>query len=657
MGHPRLFVKATDLDRLRSWATPANPVWADGLSALATRAKATMDAGTVPAQDEGLPDVTQYPTEWYAELFAFMSMVEPDGTARADYGRRARDLLMYVIGKAAPGVGAEGEPFRDPRFATFNRSRWHGEGFALTLDWAYQYFTPEDRAQVRQVFLRWAQEQFTAYPAQSGGGGATDFQRAGDKPDPALLADRAQVRWSTNNYFAGHTRNLALMAMALDPADDPGGELSSYLRDAVGLWLYQQDDALRTEAAGGLSPEGMEYAQSSIAYMTQVRLALHTAGLDDPARTGPQTVLADNPFFAQFVAAVLHSSSPVPVPADPALDVAGEVYLPAAYGDLERYDVPDLTDALAPLALYARDRGDQATVDAVRWMITNVSPGGAGQLVARVGDTDQFLTSILYFLVLDPAAPPPADPRPALPLTHAATGLHRFLSRTCWCPDASWFTYALTWKTIDHQGSDGNEFELYRRGEWLTKQRSGYDLPWYSDYHNTLTIENGPPAEEMSEPYADIAARGSQEAINSPKDPVLVAQGQGEGWFYALGDATPLYNWEREGKTDAAGRPPPGSCTSCRAPTAARRPTRRRWWRAPPGGRTRARRSPAPRCCSRWTSPARSTRRPCRCRPGSAGCWSPGSRPAPATRSTPGAVPSPSPRAGRRTPTRRACWW
>src|SRR4051812_39537530 len=54
VGHPRLFVKGTDLDRLRSWATPANPVWAEGLSVLATTARATMDAGTVPAQDEGL---------------------------------------------------------------------------------------------------------------------------------------------------------------------------------------------------------------------------------------------------------------------------------------------------------------------------------------------------------------------------------------------------------------------------------------------------------------------------------------------------------------------------------------------------------------------------------------------------------------------------
>src|SRR6185312_9016272 len=114
----------------------------------------------------------------------------------------------------------------------------------------------------------------------------------------------------------------------------------------------------------------------------------------------------------------------------------------------------------------------------------------------------------------------------------------------CWCPEASWFTYALTWKTIDHQGSDANEFELYRKGEWLTKKHSGYDTPWYTDYHNTLTIENDPPATPLDEPFSDIAARGSQVPILSATDPTLLAQGQGEGWFYALGDATPLYNWD-----------------------------------------------------------------------------------------------------------------
>lgn len=549
-GHPRLFVRETDLPRLRSWAAPDNPVYAQGLARLAATAKTTMDEGTVPAKDTGLVEYDAHPTELYAELFAFMSLIEPDEAARADYGRRARDLLMYVIDKALPGVGAEGQPFRDPRFATYNRSRWQGEAFGLTVDWAYPYFSAEDRAKIRTVFLRWSQEQFTAYPATAAGGGASDFTRAGPTPDPALLADPRKLRWSTNNYFTAHPRNMALMALSLDEADDPGGELRGYLRDALGLWHYQTDRALRTDAAGGLSPEGTEYTQSSVAYMIQLLAALHTAGADDTARFGPQVAMADNPFFAQFLPAMLHSISPLPAPAPPDVNVGSPVYLPAAYGDISNYFAPELTTALVPLALYAADRGDRATVDAVRWYITNASPGGAADLTDRVGNTDQFFASILYFLALDPKAPPAADPRPAMPLSHTAPGLHRYFARTCWCPEARWFNYSLTWKTIDHQGSDGNDFGFYRKGEWLTKLRNGYDTPWYTDYNNTLTIENVPPGPEFDERYVDIARRGAQEPLVSEADPTVLAQGQGEGWFYALGDATPLYNWTRDNRND-----------------------------------------------------------------------------------------------------------
>jgi hypothetical protein len=135
-GHPRLLVRESDLERLRSWATDSNPVYKDGLTVLAGKAKKSMDDGHVPAEDTGSDAYDAYPSEWYAELFAFMSLIERDQSTRDDYGRRARNLLMHVIEKASAGVGADDEPFRDPRFATFDRSRWNGEAFGLTVDWA-----------------------------------------------------------------------------------------------------------------------------------------------------------------------------------------------------------------------------------------------------------------------------------------------------------------------------------------------------------------------------------------------------------------------------------------------------------------------------------------------------------------------------------------
>ena len=105
--HPRLLVTSSDVARLRSWATDANPVYKDGLAAYAVRAKADMDAGHAPGEDTGSKDYERYPSEWYAELFAFMSVVAPDEAARTDYGGRARTLLMHVIDRALAGVGGD----------------------------------------------------------------------------------------------------------------------------------------------------------------------------------------------------------------------------------------------------------------------------------------------------------------------------------------------------------------------------------------------------------------------------------------------------------------------------------------------------------------------------------------------------------------------
>jgi hypothetical protein len=43
---------------------------------------------------------------------------------------------------------------------------------------------------------------------------------------------------------------------------------------------------------------------------------------------------------------------------------------------------------------------------------------------------------------------------------------------------------------IDHQNGDGLDLSLFRNGEWLTRERAGYDVPT-SDQKNTLAIQNG----------------------------------------------------------------------------------------------------------------------------------------------------------------------
>ncbi len=88
-----------------------------------------------------------------------------------------------------------------------------------------------------------------------------------------------------------------MMSMAMDPADS-SPELQGYLANATGAWLYIFDEASRTDARGGLLPEGFEYSPQTASYVIQFLWALKTAGQADPpcmvsgsVGTGLQTLL------------------------------------------------------------------------------------------------------------------------------------------------------------------------------------------------------------------------------------------------------------------------------------------------------------------------------------------------------------------------------
>jgi hypothetical protein len=352
-------------------------------------------------------------------------------------------------------------------------------------------------------------------------------------------------------------RNLGLMAMALDPADDPNNTLHAYLRNATGGWLYMVDYLMRNDARGGLFPEGFEYSPQTLSYVTQFLLALRTAGQDDAATWGPQVVLTGNSFWDDFLAAHLHSLSPATALTPP--DYGSEpIYQPAWYGDAQNYWAPDLISVFSPLGVYDQITGNVTRLSALRWAQTNTAPGLAAGLTggrARGFSPNYAVTSILYFLLFDPTAAAPADPRPQQPLSFFAAGLGRFLARTSWSTDATWFTYKLGWTTIDHQHGDGNQFEFYRRGEWLTKELSGYDnggpAVGSSEYHNTLALQNSQPDRPIGDYRYEEWQRGTQWfSYFAAGDGVVLARSDAAAYSYILGDATNLYNSVSENVTD-----------------------------------------------------------------------------------------------------------
>jgi hypothetical protein len=593
-GHPRIWITAADLPRLRGWANPHNPVWQEGIVPALQEALTIYDKEFFPGgkpnpvwPDPGTPAWVPHATEALAEFFAFLSLVDPDPASRAAHGNRARNLLMHVIREAEKGVDRDGEkpsPFRAASFATYDRASAWGEAFGLTVDWIYPLLSGADKAAIRHVFLRWGDENLHA---------ATSSDEhpvpIGLLDDPRLLADRKRLRWAANNYFTAHMRQLTFFGLCLDPADDPpidpaarpgrvGNTLRSYLDDAIGAWLYEQyavyeDPAVSAPAlgvpaaglgvaSGGLSAEGFLYG-ISLGSLHEALLGLYTAGYRDPRALGAQIGMINSGYWDRFTDGILHSivAEPQIVPGEAYL---GPVYPMAAYGDVQKlWLIPDYATPFLSLAVHSAATGNTGRLDKARWLAVNAIEGTAPALTRRVagiwGNSHASL-AILYFLALDPARKPAPDPRPTLPTTFFDRAIGRIVARTAWGPEATAFDYKCSWETIGHQFGDCNEFELWRKGEWLVREQSGYanDVSaMTSEYHNTLAIQNkvtSGASKPRSLQWFEEGSweRGGQFTLGENQGDPKVIVSLGSGWVYAQADATPLYNRPASVASDAA---------------------------------------------------------------------------------------------------------
>jgi hypothetical protein len=590
--HPRLWVNSGDLARLRSWAVPGNPMYANGLLAAANAAKADVDAkwnwstGLPSAawNDTGSTNWEGEVTEAYAEMFAFMSLVDPSAANRTQWAMRARVMLMWALNQAALGPAAN-QPFRDPAFVSFNRANAWGEAWALTVDWIYPSLGAADKATIRKVFLGWANQLYTV-PNRAGQspllpGALNDPRGLGNNPAETAFQqqnDQIQLRWAANNYTIGEMRFLTMISMALDPADDPlvdptkpvnqiGNSMRSYIGDALQYWLYQnyamfEDPKVSAPAlglttpnlslglaSGGLPVEGSLYGES-LGFLGEALLAVQSAGYTDTSVWGPQVGFFARPFWDQLIDGKYHMTAPQPyVPsAASGWSFMGPVYPVATYGDtLRTWWDPYTIDDIGPTAVYDVKTGNAARLAKERWMATNVLQGGAAGLYDRVSNVwgnSVATQTIFYYLMFDPNAAPVTDPRPSIPKEFVAPAIGSVLARTDWTPNATWFSYRCSWETINHESGDCGQFQFYRKGQWLTKEWSNYAMDWKgytSLYHNTLALQNTTPGFTGS--IWDVAiATGSQwNNGGSDGDPSTILSAN-DNWAYALSDMKNLYN-------------------------------------------------------------------------------------------------------------------
>jgi hypothetical protein len=600
-AHPRIWITPTDVTRLQGWAVNSNPIYSQGtlpiLQGTITVYNTAFFPGGQPNTNWPDPGDTQgyacnssYTyiigtsclTEENALVFAFNSLIDPSPANRITYAQYARNLIMYAMNQAVLGLSPE-LPFRDPAYATYNHASATMQDWPLVVDWIYNtkdangndILTAADKATIRNVFLIWAAQEVNVaddVAAPSPEGVVNSLQ---------LLPNNLPFRMAANNYYLAHGRNITMMALAIDPNDDPpvdpsqpasqlGNSLRSYILEGTGAFLYQayamfgDPQTVATAygipgngagfglTSGGLPAEGMLYGES-YGYLLGQLLALQTAGFNDPTYagfTGPQISLIGAPIWDRYVKGMISSLIPTSfVPSAQTGDTyLGAVYEYASYGDMFRFWVtPDNISSFSLLSLLENEQGQTTHQADSRWFVTNVLPGGASNITARVVASESWgiVESIEYFLLFDPNAAANPDPRPTFPLLYYDPGMARIVAHSDWNSANTMFDYRASWESIYHQQGSTGEFELFRKGEWLTTQMTNYDgLGSTSPYHNTLTLKNtcanGTPSNlqwfETSE-----WANGSQFGLDNAGDPTTLMS-SGTGYVYAVTDMTNLYN-------------------------------------------------------------------------------------------------------------------
>lgn len=542
--HPRLWFRPEDLPALKAAMHEKNPLWTDGLARIIADGVSQMDAGKLPnpARPGACLDENEIvPCEAWAEIFAFRALLAKGDTDEALWIARAKKLLFAVLNEADKGFD-DRAAVRAHAFPVDDRSRWYGEAFPLVVDWIHGSLSEGERSLVVRVFARWADAISHADVTT-----ANHPEPLGIFNQPELLKDVKLVRWSLNNYYAAHARNLGLMSLAVDAADDPKGLVRGRLREALGAWLYVMDHAMRTETRGGLPPEGFEYGPQTYGYIAQLLWGLVSAGEDNPATWGPQVASLRGSLWVDVQRAWLHSLPPV---ASGTTDM-GPAYEPAWYGEGQHVTVPDPVDLMGPLARSWEVLGRPDEAARARWSTRNAGPGGAAGQTDRARDGTFPRRALLHFATSLPGALE-TDPRPGLGNLHVAQGLGRVLARTGWGARDSFFSLESGWIGMDHQTGGGGDFGLFRKGEWLTRRRVGYgDVGSSSDQHNTITVQNTRPSHGQPGDYRYVLwQRGSQWTVELSNGPArLAAFADGPASLSATADLTSLYQSAYEGAT------------------------------------------------------------------------------------------------------------
>jgi hypothetical protein len=393
-GHPRLWYDASSLAAARTWAD-ANPFNASGAA----------------FHDQYRERATE-------------CLLEEDSTV-------CNTAVDWALAVELPESGV-----------SCDECRWWGEAAILTFDWAYDYFTPEERATFISNWNGW----LSHWHDQAWGG--NHFNGFNGVPKYG------------NNYYWGYLRNDILWCIAT-AGENPGFE--DYCEEALEVrWegeflpaTQSLDPEYGISHVGGALPEGDQYG---IYLATYANIPFYTAGVLG------RDLYGESNFFIEALFGIIYGRTPAATTRSGA--TTGHDMFP--YNDSQEW------------RFGGRARAD-SYVDFLDTMLTRYPATNMGRWIRQWLDD---VASEVHSPHLSSTLPSvTALSFSSLPLDYFQPGIGNFYGRSDWATDATSFLWMLGQHGVDpgteaatvgHRHDEIGSFQIWRNGRWLTRLDSSY---------------------------------------------------------------------------------------------------------------------------------------------------------------------------------------
>jgi hypothetical protein len=510
----------------------------------------------------GLPASSDEPSmasQWLehdAFLFAFLSLVAPTDTERHQWGCYGHDLWMYSMSLTVKGVsGMEMQ----------NGNRWSdsAQAFTLTADWLRGSGALSDSDwRTTHDFFAFVIQRVLRNLSGSTAPVAKYNDISELQSSPESRWDLTAMRAMGNNYTFAKLLYLVAAGLTFDdtPADDPAlsntcgadrhtvcasdytaGSLRAYWDYLTGAMLYKewghledpvvtwkaydskwgnvptppmcasQDTPLHPclgDGRGGESVEGSWYRSTLFRFRYALN-AIQSAGYNDPVLYGPQLSLVTSSWWD-----LNHVAETEFLTGRSGKNAAFNYWMTGDSNSYYRFpsDYAELSSMLVSDSYTGRS--DRAS--GLLWTILNSAYGGPVEnevacsgycgFLSELNNDIASMVAMDLFIALpagDPTATDslPPDPRPSMPLDFYDAGNQHILARSGWTGDDVAFSYYCPNTLIDHEHSFCGRFDIFRKGEYITKGRSAFN-----DYNQNMTVASQNNTVSIQNPRGKLPA-------------------------------------------------------------------------------------------------------------------------------------------------------